>query len=176
MSIQVALHHRTEYQYDRPITLLPQVLRLRPAPHCRTPILGYSLRVVPKDHFINWQQDHYSNYLARMVFPKPTREFVVEVDLLVDMVHINPFDFFVEEKSSQYPFRYEQSLLAGLKPFLEITDSGPKLLSYVKGVRKLRVGMIDYLVEINQRLLGDDRGRTAVGEILAGALGRLGSR
>ena len=157
MSIQIALHHRTEYQYDRPITLLPQVLRLRPAPHCRTPILGYSLRVVPKDHFINWQQDHYSNYLARMVFPKPTREFVVEVDLLVDMVHINPFDFFVEEKSSQYPFRYEQSLLAGLKPFLEITDSGPKLLSYVKGVRKLRVGMIDYLVEINQRLQKDIR-------------------
>src|SRR5215831_9253559 len=77
MAIRVALNHKTEYHYDRPVSLLPQVVRLRPAPHCRTPILSYSLKVRPAEQFLNWQQDPYSNYLARLVFHKPTRFFEV---------------------------------------------------------------------------------------------------
>src|SRR5688572_11750032 len=96
MSIQVALHHKTEYHYDRLVTMLPQVIRLRPAPHCRTPILSYSLKVLPAKQFLNWQQDPYSNYLARLVFLEPTRTFSVEVDLVAEMVSINPFDFFID--------------------------------------------------------------------------------
>src|ERR1700730_17508842 len=106
MTIRVALNHKTEYHYDRPVALLPQVIRLRPAPHCRTPILAYSLKVQPAKQFFHWQQDAYSNYLARLVFPEPTRDFVVEVDLVAEMVAINPFDFFVEEYAEHYPFRY----------------------------------------------------------------------
>src|ERR1700680_4916149 len=104
MAIRVALHHKTEYHYDRPVTLLPQVIRLRPAPHCRSPILAYSLKVQPAKQFLNWQQEAYSNYLARVVFLETARAFVVEVDLVAEMVAINPFDFFVEEYATHYPF------------------------------------------------------------------------
>src|SRR3954468_5118062 len=97
MAIRVALNHKTTYRYDRPVTLDPHVIRLRPAPHCRTPILGYSLRVSPPDHFLNWQQDPFSNYQARLAFTKLAQELTVEVDLVAEMVVIDPFDFFIDE-------------------------------------------------------------------------------
>src|ERR1700733_821563 len=120
MSIQVALHHKTEYHYDRSVTLMPQVIRLRPAPHCRTPILSYALKVQPAKQFFNWQQDPYSNYLARLVFLEPTRDFTVEVDLVAEMISVNPFDFFIEKEATECPFRYESNLAVELHPYLEI--------------------------------------------------------
>ncbi len=157
MSIKVALHHKTAYHYDRPVTLLPQVIRLRPAPHCRTPILSYALKVLPAKQFLNWQQDPYSNWLARLVFAEPTRDFVVEVDLIAEMVSINPFDFFVEEAATQYPFAYEPALAVELHPFLEIKETGPKLMELVRQVRCSGMQMNDYLVALNQRMHNEVR-------------------
>src|SRR5271169_5358108 len=119
MAIHVALNHKSRYRYDRAVSLGPQIVRLRPAPHCRTPILSYSLKIHPKDHFINWQQDPQGNYLARLVFPKPTKEFHVEVDLVAEMAVYNPFDFFLEPSAEKYPFSYESGLQHELRPFLE---------------------------------------------------------
>jgi uncharacterized protein (DUF2126 family)/transglutaminase-like putative cysteine protease len=152
MPIRVALNHKTHYRYDRAVTLLPHVIRLRPAPHCRTPILSYSLRVEPKSHFLNWQQDSYSNYLARVVFQQPTRELKVEVDLVADMTAINPFDFFIETTAEKYPFRYDSAVARELVPYLETASAGPRLLALVESLRRRDLRSIDYLVEINRRL------------------------
>lgn len=154
MAIRVALRHQTEYLYDRPVTLTPQVVRLRPAPHCRTPILSYSLRVQPAEHFVNWQQDPYSNYLARLVFPKPTRHFKIEVDLVAELSVINPFDFFLEKSAETYPFDYEPVLAKELAPYLETEPAGPKLRAFVEGHRRSEIRTVDYLVAINQDLNG----------------------
>src|SRR5258708_16600846 len=110
MSIHVALRHVTHYTYDRLVTLGPQVARLRPTPYCRTPILSYSLRIEPAEHFINWQQDPQSNYLARLVFPEKTGEFRVEVDLVAELSVYNPFDFFLESAAEHFPFNYDTAL------------------------------------------------------------------
>src|SRR5471032_3535461 len=118
MAIQVALNHRTHYTYDRLVNLGPQIVRLRPAPHCRTRILSYSLKVTPDKHFINWQQDPQANYLARLVFLKPTRELKVVVDLIVEMAVQNPFDFFLEPYAQKFPFSYEPTDAQDLAPFL----------------------------------------------------------
>src|ERR1700742_818707 len=110
MSIHVALRHVTRYTYDRPVSLGPQVVRLRPAPYCRTPILSYSLKIEPAEHFINWQQDPQSNYLARLVFNEKATDFRVEVELVAEMSVYNPFDFFLESSAEQFPFEYDPTL------------------------------------------------------------------
>src|SRR5260370_8141630 len=152
MAIHVALNHKTHYRYDRRISLGPQVVRLRPAPHCRTPILSYSLKVLPKNHFLNWQQDPQSNYLARRVFPEVTTELFVEVDLVAEMAVYNPFDFFLEPYAEQYPFSYDDAAALELRPYLAIESAGPKLSSFLAGVPRGRVRTIDFLVGVNQRV------------------------
>ncbi len=152
MPILIALRHLTEYRYDRQVELLPHVVRLRPAPHCRTPILGYSLKVEPSNHFINWQQDPYSNHLARLVFPKKSDNLRIEVELLAELRAFNPFDFFIDPSFEQYPFVYEPTLSRELSPYLEAGDRGPLLNKVLSTLRRERVRTIDYLVEINQFL------------------------
>ena len=152
MSIRVALQHTSIYRYDRQVTLEPHVIRLRPGPHCRTPILAYSLRVEPDGHFLNWQQDPYSNYLARVVFPKPARELRVEVELLAEMTAINPFDFFIEPDAERYPFRYDETLARELVPYLETAAAGPGLLALVKELRRTNVRTVDFIVAVNRRV------------------------
>jgi transglutaminase-like putative cysteine protease len=146
MAIRVALNHKTSYRYHQDVWLSPQVVRLRPAPHCRTPILSYSLKVTPKHHFINWQQDPYSNRLARLVFEKKTREFSIEVDLVAEMTVINPFDFFIEKSAEKYPFAYDATLLRELTPYLETASADPKLAALIAKLRREGITTIDYLV------------------------------
>ncbi|MBS1209969.1 MAG: dehydrogenase [Proteobacteria bacterium] len=155
MSIHVALNHVTHYRYDKPITLGPQIVRLRPAPHSRTRVLSYSLRVTPLEHFINWQQDPQSNYLARLVFPEKTREFRVEVDLVVEMAVLNPFDFFLEPVAMQYPFSYSAELTTELAPYLVCLPATPRFKALLDSVPREKTATIDFLVALNQRLQHD---------------------
>uniref|UniRef100_UPI000B1D7B39 transglutaminase family protein n=1 Tax=Desulfosarcina cetonica TaxID=90730 RepID=UPI000B1D7B39 len=155
MGIHVALNHKTTYRYDRRVSLSPQIVRLRPAPHCRTPILSYAMKVTPKTHFINWQQDPFSNYLGRLVFPEPTDEFVVEIDLVAEMIIINPFDFFLEPDADQFPFTYERKLKADLRPYLKKEPAGEKLAAYMESIDRKPRQTIDFLVDLNRRLNQD---------------------
>ncbi len=150
MGIRVALSHVTTYRYDRPVILGPHTVRLRPAPHARTPIHAYSLRVEPVDQFLNWQQDPYGNYLARLVFTKPATEVKVTVELVAELVPINPFDFFIDEAAEKYPFAYDEALTRELAPYLETLPAGPRLRELIASCRQSGVKMVDYLVYLNQ--------------------------
>lgn len=152
MSIQAALLHRTSYRYDRPVKLGPQTIRLRPAPHARTPILSYSLTVTPEPHFINWQQDPQGNFLARVVFPERVTEFEVTVDLVADMATINPFAFFLEPEAEEWPFTYDQVLDAELAPYRKLVPPGPLLQALLDEVPRERLRTIDMLVDLNRRV------------------------
>ncbi len=155
MSIHVALNHLTHYRYDRLVGLSPQIVRLRPAPHCRTRILSYSLKVAPAEHFINWQQDPQANYLARLVFPDSTKEFRIEVDLVAEMAVLNPFDFFLTPYAEQFPFKYESSERRELVPYLVKAPTTPIVESYVAGISRERMRTIDFIVAINKRVADD---------------------
>ena len=150
--IRVGLNHKTIYQYDRPTSLGPQVVRLRPAPHSRTPVCSYSMKIQPQDHFINWQQDPHSNYLARLVFNKPTRLFEVEVDLVVEMTVLNPFDYFLEDSANEFPFEYESVLKKDLQPFLHTDEVGPELSALLQEIDRRPRRTMDFMVDLNQML------------------------
>jgi uncharacterized protein (DUF2126 family)/transglutaminase-like putative cysteine protease len=158
MSIHAAITHRTSYKYDRPVTLGPQSIRLRPAPYARTPILSYALTVLPKPHFLNWQQDPQGNYLARVVFPERVTSFEVIVDLVADMATINPFDFFLEPEAETYPFTYDEVLAEELAPFRVLRKAGPRLTSVLEAVKAATAGkdvrMVDMLVMVNRLIAG----------------------
>jgi len=152
VSIFIALHHVTHYRYDRPIDLGPQTIRLRPAPHTRTPILSYSLKVTPSNHFVNWQQDPQGNWLARFVFPEKASELKIEVDFTAQMTVINPFDFFVEPYADSFPFQYSTDLKTELAPYLATIEPGPRFAAYLAGIKREATSTVSFLVDLNAEL------------------------
>ncbi len=152
MSITVALHHVTHYSYNRLVTLGMQTVRLRPAPHVRSHIQSYSLKIQPKNHFINWQQDPFGNFQAKVVFPEPIKEFKIAVDLITEIRVFNPFDFFLEKSAENFPVAYTKEQKEELAPYLEIKEKDADLLNWIKGVDQKEQGIIDFLVAINQKL------------------------
>jgi uncharacterized protein (DUF2126 family)/transglutaminase-like putative cysteine protease len=157
MAIRVAINHKTAYQYDRFVSLSPHIFRLRPAVHSRTHIEAYSFKVFPADHFINWQQDPFGNYQARVVFPEKTKELRIEVEVIANMIVINPFDFFVEEYAEKFPFSYKEQLKSELIPYLEIKENGPLLNQWLESIDQTSKNINDFLVYINQKLNRDIR-------------------
>jgi uncharacterized protein (DUF2126 family)/transglutaminase-like putative cysteine protease len=153
MAIKVAISHKTKYKFDRSVALSPHIFRLRPAPHSRTAIEGYSFKITPENHFINWQQDPFGNYQARVVFPEKTTELSVEVEVIAKMQVINPFDFFVEDYADMFPFQYDASLKKELGPYLEPREAGPLLLEWIEQNKvNYDIKTVDFLVHLNQRL------------------------
>src|SRR5579859_3490467 len=148
MTIRVGLTHRTHYRYDRPVILSPQTVRLRPAPHSRTEIVSYALKIGPEPHFLNWQQDPQGNYQARLVFPEKVTEFLVEVDLVANMAVYNPFDFFLEADAEQFPFTYDPVLATELAPFLKVEPVGPLLSEWIAKIDRTKRSTNDFIVAL----------------------------
>lgn len=157
MTIRVAIRHKTKYCFDRSVSLSPHIFRLRPAVHSRTVIKGYSLRIEPADHFINWHQDPFGNILARVVFKDKCCELSVDVEVIADMTVINPFDFFVEDYAESYPFSYEQQLVKELQPYLEISEKGPLLKRWIQKFDISARSINDFLVDVNRKLFQEIR-------------------
>ncbi|SFZ83239.1 Uncharacterized conserved protein, DUF2126 family [Devosia enhydra] len=152
MSIKAAVYHLTHYRYDRPVILQPQIIRLRPAPHSRTPVLSHSLRVSPEKHFVNYQQDPYGNFLARFVFPEPVRELKIEVDLIADMSVYNPFDFFVEESAETWPFEYSEDLREDLSIYRQAEPAGPQLSAFLAQIDRSPKNTVTFVTGLNASL------------------------
>lgn len=153
MSIKVALNHDTTYKYDRPVKFFPHIFRLRPAAHSRVPIQAYSFKVFPEDHFINWQQDPFGNYQARIVFNSEAKEMRVQVEVIAKMEVFNPFDFFIEEDAEDFPFTYDPQLKKELIPYLEIEEDGPLLKEWIESNRpKEKMRTVDFLVDMNMKV------------------------
>ena len=151
MGIQVALHHRTQYRYDKAVSLGPQTIQLRPAPHGRTKILSYSLAVTPRDHILNWVSDPLANQVARVIFPNKTQDFIVDVDLVADLEPVNPFAFFIEPGYETYPFEYSEELASVLSPYLSVQPAGPLLQDFVQSVPVQPQGTLSLLVDLNRK-------------------------
>ena len=155
MALKVTISHKTKYAYDRKVNLSPHIIRLRPAPHSRTPIEAYSIKIRPENHFFNWQQDPFGNYLARVVFPDKTEELAIDVEIIADMKVINPFDFFIEESAEQFPFAYSERLQNELAPYLEIREADSQLKEWLKTIDTSSQKTMDFLIGLNQKIYNE---------------------
>jgi len=152
MGIHVALKHRTHYRYEKAISLGPQVIQLRPALHCRTPILSYSLDVTPAEHILHWQLDPHYNRRARLLFSGKTSEFAVDVNLVADLAPFNPFEFLLEPGVEQYPFAYSTELARDLQLFLSADAPGPLLQTFLDNFKGVNDGTIQLLLHVNRKV------------------------
>lgn len=153
MNIRVELIHQTQYQYDRLVFLSPQLIRLKPAAHSRTAIESYQLSVEPTNHVLHWQQDPFGNFVARVDFSGSVASMTIRIQLIADLVPINPFDFFIDPYAGCFPFVYEASLKKWLTPYLEITEQGPHLAQWIGQIeRQAKQGIVDFLTGLNQQI------------------------
>ncbi|MFB0911403.1 MAG: transglutaminase family protein, partial [Flavobacterium sp.] len=151
MAVKIALSHKTTYTFDRSVKLFPHVFRLRPAAHSRTAIEGYTFKISPENYFINWQQDPFGNYQARIVFPDKIKELTVEVEVIAKLQVINPFDYFVEEYAEEFPFTYDPMLQQELTAYLNLSEESPVFLKFMEGLKLNKsLPTNDFLVSINQ--------------------------
>jgi len=150
MAIRIHINHSTHYEFDRLVNLSPHIFRLRPAPHARTPIESYSLKILPENHFINWQQDPFGNYLARVIFHEKVKELSVSVEVIAEMITVNPFDFFVEDYAMHYPFKYAATLQKELIPYLEIVENGPLLIEWLKKIAPIQQELTKRYAEVHK--------------------------
>ena len=164
VSLRVALRHTTTYRFARPVTVYPHTVRLRPAPHTPAAISGYSLTVDPGEHHVTWHQDLFGGWAARLFFPAPSDHLELTVDLVADLRPVNPFDFFVEDWASAYPFTWPEPLRSDLGPYLTPVDDGPDpgLVTDWLERRRPRPGtpIVDALVELNRDVRADVEHRT----------------
>ena len=152
MANQVALHHRSQYRYDREVALGPQFIQLRPAAYGRTPILSYALRVTPSEHQLTWQSDALGNVVARVWVPGKTAEFAVEVDLVAELTPVNPFAFVLEPGYGTFPFTYGAELAKDLQPYLETEPAGRRLERFLGEIDQSTQATVDFVVGMNQRV------------------------
>jgi uncharacterized protein (DUF2126 family)/transglutaminase-like putative cysteine protease len=151
MGTKIAVHHESRYRYERPVSLGPQTILLRPAPHCRTPILNYSLEITPSDALLSWQFDPLANHIARVVFSGKTAEFSAKVDLVADLVPVNPFDFLLEPGAEHVPFQYKAEIERDLKPFLSPEPAGPLISRFLQELDKSG-STVAFLLNLNAKV------------------------
>lgn len=152
MDKRVELHHRTTYRYERPVSLGPQVIQLRPTPHCATPIVSYALTLEPANHILKWQFDPLGNHLARVIFPDKLIDFVVDVTLVADMSPINPFSFFLDPGFETYPFEYPAEMAQSLEPYRKVTPEGPLLKALLDEVPVAAQNTIGFVGDLTARV------------------------
>ena len=156
---RIALRHRLDYRFDRPVRLSTHWLRLCPAPGTRANITAYTLRVGPRTHFLNWLRDPFENHLARLDLPEPVRHFTLDLEILAELQPVNPFDFLTEPYAANHPFDYPEQLARDLAPYLLQPATGPATRAWLAALDRTETPTIERLTALNQ----------CVGETLAAA-------
>ncbi|MFD2932879.1 transglutaminase family protein [Spirosoma flavum] len=155
MSVRVAIHHHTHYEFDRMVFLSPHLIRLKPAAHSSAQIESYSLTIEPANHSLHWQQDPFGNFIARIDFWESMQKMSIGVEITAVLAPTNPFDFFLDTYAQSFPFQYETQLKKDLMPYLEITEQGPHLMQWLQKIDQTKRDIIEFLIMLNKQVFQD---------------------
>ena len=115
--------HRTEYTYDRKITLNPHKLMLRPRDGHDLWVDDAFLTITPRAS-LRWYFDTFGNSVAEATFAEPTDRLVIESELLLRRYAAGTLPRARGTHVCTYPFAYSDEDARDLAPYLGLENPG----------------------------------------------------
>lgn len=113
--------HRTYYNYTATVTLGAHSLRLRPREDHELRIESFVLKCTPEAK-IFWHRDAEDNSVAIATFDQPTRQLIIESEVVIWQYNESPLDFIVADYAIRYPFDYKENDQFLLSPYRVLPD------------------------------------------------------
>ncbi len=143
------IRHEINYTYDRPVALDAHIFRLRPPSNCRQHIKGYNININPRPWGFYLGDDLDGNSCIKATFDKETSYLFIGVNLLVETLCRNPFNFLLEPWAVTLPIDYPRSFLVRLEPYLQgglgiVREIASEVSASVDG------NVVQFLTKLNQ--------------------------
>jgi transglutaminase-like putative cysteine protease len=132
--ISLKIHHKTTYRFNRPVTLWPHRLMLRPRESRDLRLISSHVTVTPKA-LVTWAHDVFGNAVATATFQTMASSLVIDsvAELQLEAVAWPVFD--IAASAISYPFRYSDNEWTdlGALTILQAPDAAGRLRRWAQG-------------------------------------------
>jgi transglutaminase-like putative cysteine protease len=107
--VKIGIRYETIYRYDRAVRFSPHDVRLFPRSDRFVQIARLDFRTMPETT-VRFGRDVFDNVVASCFFEKEAEALELRLEVDVEIVKKNPFDFVLARRAIQMPFAYEEEI------------------------------------------------------------------